>query len=141
MPQGVYPMKFHAQTIFVARGACRFSVFRPVASSQSGRQAGCFYLHASAAGVSSTPLIAVSIEWSPWARSYLVTEHHPVTYEDERYTFIRNFREAVRFGRYRAEQRGALVKRGVLTLDGSADNAKRHPSYFHPVEGAKPVLH
>jgi hypothetical protein len=134
-------MNFHAETISVAGVASRFSVFRPVASGQAGRRAGCFYLDASAVGMASGPLIAVSVEWSPWARSYLVTEHHPVTHEDERYTFIPNFREAVRFGRYRAEQRGALVKAGVLALDGLARNEKRHPSYFRPAHGEKPVLH
>lgn len=141
MPHSVYPMNFHAHTISVARGAGVFSCFKPVASSQAGRRAGCFYLHASAVGMASAALIAVSVEWSPWARSYLVTEHHPVTHEDERYTFIRDFREAVRFGRYRAEQRGALLKRGVLALDGMARSGKQTPIYFRPASGKKPVLH
>lgn len=145
MPHGFYPMSFHTQTIFVARDAGRFSVFKSVASYQSGRRAGCFYLHAAAVGIESAALIPVSVEWSCWANSYLVTEHHPVTHEDERYTFIPNFREAVRFGRYRAEQRGALVKRGIFGLDGLLAGGKRHPSYFRPARTArgrgKPVLH
>jgi hypothetical protein len=134
-------MRVHAETIYVARGGQVFSVFRPVASGLAGRRAGCFYLHASAVEMGSAPLIAVSVEWSPWARSYLVTEHHPVTHEDERYTFIRNFREAVRFGRYRAEQRGALVKRGVLALDGLACSGTRAPTYFRPARREKTILH
>jgi len=145
MPHGVYPMNFHAETISVARGAGCFSVFRPVASGQPGRRAGCFYLHASAVGIPSAALIAVSVEWSPWADSYLVTEHHPVTLEDQRCTFIRAFRDAVRFGRYRAEQRGALVKRGVFALDGVLISRKRYPSYFRPARASpdreNPVFH
>jgi len=141
MPRGVFPMKFHAETISVASGACRLSVFRPVASGQAGRRAGCFYLHPSAVGMDSPSLIAVSVEWSPWARSYLVTEHNPVTLEDERYTFIRSFPEALRFGRYRAEQRGGFVKRGLLALDGLECERKDNPTYFRPVPGTKPVLH
>jgi len=134
-------MKFQAETIFVASGACRLSEFRPVASGQAGRGAGCFYLHPSAVGMDSPSLIAVSVEWSPWARSYLVTEHNPVTLKDERYTFIRSFREALRFGRYRAEQRGWFVKRGILALDGLACRPEDKPTYFRPVPGAKPILH
>ena len=141
MPHDVYPMNFHAETIFVPDGASRFSVFKPIASGQSGRRAGCFYLHASAVGIQSPALIAVSVEWSPWTRSYLVTEHHPVTHEDERYTYVRNFNEAVRFGRYRAEQRGALVKRGILALDGLTSSAKLEPIHYRPARSKKPVLH
>jgi len=141
MPHGVFPMKFHAETISVATGECRLSVFRPVSSNQAGRRAGCFYLQGSAVGMDSPSLIAVSVEWSPWARSYLVTEHHPVTLEDERYTFIRSFRAAVRFGRFRAEQRGRFVQRGVLALDGLPSSGKRHPTYFVPTGETPPVLH
>jgi hypothetical protein len=141
MPHGVYPMNFHAETISVSASAGHFSFFKPVFSGQAGRRAGCFYLHASAVGLDSAALIAVSVEWSPWARSYLVTEHHPVTHEDERYTFIRGFREAVRFGRYRAEQRGALVKRGVLALDGIVSDGKRRPSYFRPAKRKMAASH
>jgi hypothetical protein len=131
-PPGVYPMKFHAETISVALGNPEFSVFKPVTSGRPGRRAGCFYLNPPAVGMSAMALIAVSVEWSPWARSYLVTEHHPVTHADERYTFVRNFRQAVQFGRYRAEQRGGFVKRGILALDGVVAPRQRNSLYFRP---------
>ncbi len=125
----------------------RFSLakFKYVASA-SKRSAGLFYLAADKFNFAQPgPLIAVSIDWSEPDGAYCVTEHNPFTYRDERYALIVDFTQARIWGLYCAEQRGALLLRGIRTLDGGPADASAKAVYFEPknrrFKAAAPVGH
>jgi hypothetical protein len=120
-------------TILVTIRRMEYSRFRYVRSGNA-RSAGLYLLAPEKFDFSVTgPLIAVSIEWSDRDAAYCVTEHNPFSYHDERYTLIVNFTQAKIWGLYRAEQRGALLSRGIQTLDDGAASM----GFFRPDNNAR----